>query len=92
VKIYAYLAAILAVIGALWGVHHLGGASCREDAANAARASLEAQNRLLAELDEVKRDRETKTREKIKIIEKSGAACMSEQLPDDVWLLLPRSR
>ena len=91
-KTYAYIAAILAVLGALWGIYHLGGASCRENAANAAREHLEAQNRLLAELDEVKRERETKTREKIRIIEKSGAACMSEQLPDDVWMLLPRNR
>jgi hypothetical protein len=87
-KAYAYLFAFLAALGALWGVYHMGGASCRESAANAARASLEAQNVLLAELEANKPKREVIYREKVRIVEASTDSCMDARLPDDARMQL----
>lgn len=87
-KAYAYLAAILTLLGALWGVYHMGGASCRENAATAARGHLEAQNRLLAELEEAKQNREVIFRDKIRVVRESTADCLGVPMPDDVRLQL----
>lgn len=87
-KTYAYLIALLAVLGALWGVYHLGGAECRENAATAAREHLEKQNELLAKLQIADQTREVIFRDKIRIVEKSTADCLGVSLPNDVRMQL----
>ena len=89
IKPYAYIAILLAVLAALWGVYHMGGASCRENASSAAREHLEAQNRLLSQLEDLKQSREVIYRDRIRIVEKSTADCLSVHLPDDVRMQLP---
>lgn len=74
-KAYAYLAAFVALLGALWGVYHMGGAECREASANAAREHLEAQNSLLSQLDDAKRNREVVYRDKTRVIRESADSC-----------------
>jgi hypothetical protein len=87
-KIYAYIAALVIVLGALWGVYHMGGADCRASAATAARESLERQNQLVMELDAANQKREVIFRDKIRIVEKSTDSCLNSILPDDVRLQL----
>ena len=87
-KIYAYLIAILAALGAFWGVYHMGGAATREQASQAARMASERQAELAAELEQAKHKREVIYRGKIEIIEASTDACMSANLSADVLLLL----
>lgn len=87
-KAYAYIAALVIVLGAFWGVYHMGGAACREDAANAARASLEAQNKLLEELEDAKQSREVVYRDKVRVVRESTADCLGVSLSDDVRLQL----
>jgi hypothetical protein len=87
-KAYAYVAALLAALGAVWGVYYVGGASARENYATAAREHMERQSALLAELETAKQTREVIYRDKIRIIEKSTADCLSVPMPDDVRLQL----
>lgn len=82
IKQYAYIAAFLIAVGAFWGVYRMGGAACREASANAAREHLERQNSLLVELEESKKTREVIVRDKIRVIEKSTADCLSVRLDD----------
>jgi hypothetical protein len=87
-KTYAYLIAFLAILGAGWGLYHMGGAATREQASEAARMASERQAELVAELEQAKHKREVIYREKIKVIEASTDACMAANLPVDVLLLL----
>ena len=87
-KPYAYLAALLAALAALWGVYHMGGASCREKAANAARANLERQNELLGALEDAKQHREVVYRDKVRIVRESVDDCLGVPLPDAVRMQL----
>ncbi len=87
-KVYAYLAALVVLLGALWGVYHMGGASCREASANAAREHVESQNKLLAELEDAKQTREVKYVDKIRVVRESTADCLGTTLPDPVRLQL----
>ena len=88
-KAYAYAAILLALIGIGWGLHHLGGASCREKSANAAREHVEEQGRLLAQIEDAKQVREVIYRDKIRVVEKSTADCLDVRLPDDIRMQLP---
>ncbi len=88
-KPYAYAVILLMLLGAGWGLHHLGGASCREKAANMAREHVEEQGRLLAQLEDAKQAREVVYRDKIRIVEKATDSCLDVRLPDDVRLQLP---
>ena len=87
-KAYAYIAAIVIVIGAFWGVYHMGGSGCRESAANAARTSLESQNKLLEELEDAKQNREVVYRDKVRVVRESTADCLGVSINDDVRLQL----
>lgn len=87
-KAYAYLAAVLAFLGYSWGVYHMGGAGCREDAANAARQHTEKQNELLAELIESRKTRDKIYVDKIRVVRESNADCLGVSMPDDVRLQL----
>lgn len=87
-KIYAYLAAVLVVTGAFWGVYRMGGSECRAASAIAAREHLEAQNRLLVELEDAKQAREVKYVDKIRVVRESTADCLGTTLPDPVRLQL----
>lgn len=81
-KAYAYLAAVLALLGALWGVYHMGGAGCREASANAARESRERQDEDIAKLERDRPKREVIYRDKIRIVEQSTAACLGVPMLD----------
>lgn len=81
-KAYAYLAAVLAFLGYTWGIYHMGGAGCREDAANAARQHTEKQNELLAELIESRKTRDKIYVDKIRVVRESNADCLGVHLDD----------
>ena len=87
-KAYAYLAAVLAFLGYSWGIYHMGGAGCREDAANAARQHTEKQNELLAELIESRKTRDKIYVDKIRVVRESNADCLNVLLSDDIRLQL----
>lgn len=87
-KAYAYLAAVLAFLGYTWGIYHMGGAGCREDAANAARQHTEKQNELLAELIESRKTRDKIYVDKIRVVRESNADCLGVSMPDDIRLQL----
>lgn len=87
-KAYAYLAAVLAFLGYSWGIYHMGGAGCREDAANAARQHTEKQNELLAELIESRKTRDKIYVDKIRVVRESNADCLGVSMPDDVRMQL----
>jgi hypothetical protein len=81
-KAYAYVAALLAALGAVWGVYYVGGASARESYATAARDHLERQNALLAELETAKQTREVRYVDKIRVVRASTADCLSVPMLD----------
>ena len=87
-KIYAILAAMLAIIGAGWGLYHMGGAGCREASATAAREYIERQNVLLGELENAKQIREVVYRDKVRIVRESTDACTDLPIPDAIRLQL----
>ena len=91
-KAYAYMIAVVAVIGAMWGVYHMGGSQCREVSATAAREHLESQNRLLAQIEEAKQAREVVFRDKIKIVERVTDSCTDAPIPESIRLQLSPSR
>ena len=91
-KIYAYLAAVLAVLGALWGVYHMGGAGCREASANLAREHTESQNQLLADLAESNKAKEAAYRDKARAISRVTDACTDLPVPAAIRMQLSSPR
>lgn len=87
-KIYAYIAVVLAFLGYSWGMYHMGGAGCREDSANAAREHGEKQTEGLVKLEDEKKTREVIYVDKIRVVREANADCLSVPMPDDVWMQL----
>ena len=88
IKAFAYIAAIVIALGALWGAYRLGGSQCREDSAALAVEHLEKQNSLLGQIEEAKQAREVVFRDKIKIVERVTDSCTDVPIPESIRLQL----
>jgi len=87
-KVYAYLAVVLAACGILWGVYYLGGSGEREKSAELALEHARKETALLEEVQKAKEQREVVYRDKIKIVEKASDACLDTAMPADVRMQL----
>lgn len=85
---YIIGAVALALIGSHGFVYHKGKEQQRDKATAAALEFREKEQKLIAELDKAKQQREIIYRDKIKIIKEVDDACGSSYLPQPVFDLL----
>jgi len=88
-KIYVYGVILILVSLMGYGLYYAGGMGCRAASANAARESLEQQDKLAAELADERAKRKVIYRDKIRIVQMSTEECANTRYPDDILRMLP---
>jgi hypothetical protein len=86
---YMYAAVLILVILMGYGLYYAGGMGCRAASANAARESLERQDKLAAKLADERAKQKVIYRDKVRIVQMSTEECANTRYPDDILRMLP---
>ncbi len=89
-KTYIYIAAFLAFIAFTWGMINVGKKLERSASQAAIIEYQQKEAKLIAKLEDARKERRIIYRDKIKVIEKATGQCLDTPLPDTILKQLRR--